>query len=102
MCCLSTILPFFCKLGETLFTRTVTDIMPYLSENCRFYNCYGPAECTEGATLHLVTNDDLLYRSVPLGRPMSNVHIHLLDEYLQPVIPGIHIGEIVIGGMISY
>jgi len=87
-------------LGETLFTRTVIDIRCYLNENCRLYNYYGPAECTEAAIEHLVTKDDLAYRTVPIGRPMSNVRIYLVDEYLQPVIPGIHVGEIVSGGMI--
>jgi non-ribosomal peptide synthetase component F len=76
--------------------------MPYLNENCRFYNYYGPAECTESAIVHLVAKDDFVHPSVPLGRPMTNIHVYLLDEYLQPVIPGIHIGEIVIGGMIPY
>jgi non-ribosomal peptide synthetase component F len=78
------------------------DIMPYLNEKCHLYNYYGPAECTEAAIVHLVTKDDFVYQSVPLGRPMANVHIYLLDEYLQRVIPGIHIGEIVIGGRMLY
>ncbi len=85
-----------------MFTRTVTGIMPYLNENCRVYNYYGPAECTEAVIEHLVTKDDFAYRSVPLGRPMANVRVYLVDEYLQPVIPGIHVGELVIGGMCFY
>jgi non-ribosomal peptide synthetase component F len=85
-----------------LFTRTVIDIMLYLNENCRFYNYYGPAECTEAAIVHLVTKDDFIYPSVPLGRPIPNVHVYLRDEYLQHIIPGMHIGEIVIGGIMLY
>jgi non-ribosomal peptide synthetase component F len=37
---------------------------------------------------------------LPIGRPIPNVQIHLVDEYLQPTIPGVHSGEIVIGGNI--
>ncbi len=85
-----------------MFTRTVTDIMPYLNEQCRVYNYYGPAECTESAIEHLITKDDFTNRSVPLGRPMANARVYLLDEYLQLVIPGVHVGEIVIGGMIFF
>jgi non-ribosomal peptide synthetase component F len=51
---------------------------------------------------HLVTENDLHSRSIPLGKPMANVHIYLLDEYLQPVVPGIQMGEIIIGGMFLY
>ncbi len=91
---------FLLQLGETLFTRTVFDIIPYLNKNCHIYNFYGPAECTEAAIGHLVTKDDVIYSSVSLGQPMANVRVHLVDEYLQPVIPGMHIGEIVIGGEI--
>ncbi|CAF4941757.1 unnamed protein product, partial [Rotaria socialis] len=34
---------------------------------------------------------------VPIGRPLSNTYVYLLDEFLQAVIPGQQ-GEIVIGG----
>jgi non-ribosomal peptide synthetase component F len=84
--------------GEALFTRTIVDVGPYLSEHCCIYNYYGPAECTEAVIEHLISPDDLDRMSIPLGRPMANVHIYLLDDHLQPVIPGIHIGEIFIAG----
>jgi non-ribosomal peptide synthetase component F len=76
--------------------------MPYLNEKCRLYNYYGPTECTDSAIVHLVTKYDFVHQSVSLGRPMANVHIYLLDEYLQRVIPGTHIGEIVIGARMLY
>ncbi|CAF4174142.1 unnamed protein product, partial [Adineta steineri] len=88
----------FLLLGESLFVGTVVDMQRYLKNNCRIYNYYGPTECTEAAVEHLITEDDLARGSIPLGQPMANVYIHVVDKYLQPIIPGMHMGEIIIGG----
>jgi non-ribosomal peptide synthetase component F len=69
-----------------------------LHVSCHIYNFYGPAECTEAAIEHYVTENDLDSQAVPIGKPMANVHVYLLDEYLQPVIPGMQMGEIFLGG----
>ena len=37
-----------------------------------------------------------------MGRPTSNAHIYLVDEYLQPTIPGVQTGEIIIRGKILF
>src|SRR5262249_48597815 len=49
------------------------------------------------------TNHEIMDRPpagdrVPLGRPVSNVHIYVVDEQLQPVAPGAP-GEIVFSGV---
>jgi amino acid adenylation domain-containing protein len=59
----------------------------------RFYNVYGPTECTVDATICAVEDSD----SPALGRPLPNVKIYLLDEQGSPVPPGV-VGEICIGG----
>ncbi|CAF1551752.1 unnamed protein product, partial [Adineta steineri] len=84
--------------GEALFVGTVVDMQRYLKNNCRIYNYYGPTECTEAAVEHLITEDDLARSSIPLGQPMANVYIYVVNKYLQPTIPGMHMGEIIIGG----
>ncbi|CAF4030005.1 unnamed protein product, partial [Adineta steineri] len=84
--------------GESLFVSTVVDIQRYLKNNCRIYNYYGPTECTEAAVEHLITEDDLARGSIPLGQPMANVYIYVVDKYLQLIVPGMHMGEIIIGG----
>ena len=60
-------------------------------------NNYGPTECTVVATstaLGAAHNGDLL---PPIGLPIANTEIHILDEKLKPVSNGAE-GEIYIGG----
>ena len=54
----------------------------------------------ESASQYMIANNNDNTEVLPIGRPLPNVHIYLLDEYLQPTIPGIQSGEIVIGGSI--
>jgi len=65
-----------------------------------FLNCYGPTECTAIATFFRLSSDLEQYRNrpVPIGKPLWNVRIYILDAYLQPVPIGVA-GEIYIGGV---
>ncbi|HVB41344.1 MAG TPA: amino acid adenylation domain-containing protein, partial [Streptosporangiaceae bacterium] len=58
---------------------------------------YGPTETTVIATCHVLTPRFQPGSRVPIGRPMDNTRIYLLDSYLQLVPPGIA-AEIYIGG----
>ncbi|OWQ87470.1 hypothetical protein CDN99_17860 [Roseateles aquatilis] len=51
-------------------------------------NGYGPTEATVYATLHTQPLAPL-QRPIPIGRPIANTAIHLLDEQLRPVPPGV-------------
>ena len=63
----------------------------------RLVNGYGPTETTTFAAWHLVERvaDDTV--SIPIGRPIANTHVHILDAAMQPVPIGVT-GEIYIGG----
>jgi len=61
-----------------------------------FLNGYGPTETTIGPTSYRVRNI-LSTSTVPVGRPLDNVRVYLLDEFLQPVPVGVP-GEIYISG----
>ncbi len=66
----------------------------------RFFNGYGPTEATVGPSLHEVNPDSLPPEaaSVPIGRPIANMQIYLLDRKRRPVPIGVP-GEIYIGGV---
>jgi amino acid adenylation domain-containing protein len=63
----------------------------------RFVNNYGPTECAVVATSGPVTPDHEDGRLPSIGRPITNVQIHVLDADRQPVADG-EFGELYIGG----
>jgi amino acid adenylation domain-containing protein len=70
-----------------------------LSPVCEIYNHYGPTETTVGVLTYQVGAQLPSTRSgtLPLGRPLPNSRIHLLDADGQPVPMGEQ-GELCIGG----
>lgn len=62
----------------------------------RFFNGYGPTEASVGTCM--IELGAAPYHRPPIGRPMRNMRVYVLDERLQPVPVGVP-GEIVIGGM---
>ena len=66
-------------------------------KNCQLINGYGPTENTTFTCCYSITESTGLVNSVPIGRPIANTQVYLLDDHLQPVPIGV-IGEIYIGG----
>ncbi len=64
----------------------------------RWINAYGPTEASVMATVYEPTLGQDVSGDPPIGRPLPNVSVHLLDERAQPVAPG-EAGEIHIGGV---
>jgi amino acid adenylation domain-containing protein len=60
-------------------------------------NDYGPTECAVWATAHRCELADATGPAIPIGGPLPNYRVHVLDELLRPVPPGVP-GEIYIGG----
>jgi amino acid adenylation domain-containing protein/non-ribosomal peptide synthase protein (TIGR01720 family) len=61
-------------------------------------NGYGPTETTVCCTLYDVPAREAPARRTPIGRPVKNDTILLLDEAMQPVPPGVP-GELYVGGV---
>ncbi len=62
------------------------------------YNGYGPTEASINATYWLCRPEQNQRPNIPIGRPIANNQIYLLDDHLQPVPIGVP-GELHIGGV---
>jgi tyrocidine synthetase III len=67
----------------------------------KYINAYGPTEATVFATYHPVDNEpdgsDTAVTSVPIGRPIANTTVFIMDRNNKPVPQGVP-GELYIGG----
>ncbi|MBD2250457.1 non-ribosomal peptide synthetase [Nostoc parmelioides] len=82
--------------GDVLSMYHVKKIIEELP-NCQLINGYGPTENTTFTCCHKITVDDLTKDSIPIGRPIANTQVYILDDVLQLVPIGIA-GELYIGG----
>jgi amino acid adenylation domain-containing protein len=71
------------------------DVVAEWGAGRRFFNAYGPTETTVMTTIAAYAGDR---RGMPLGRPIANTQVYLLDRRLHPVAIGVP-GELYIGGM---
>nr|WP_256560316.1 non-ribosomal peptide synthase/polyketide synthase [Myxococcus dinghuensis] len=60
-------------------------------------NGYGPTECSVVATAFPLTKLEHVGESVPIGRPIANTQVYVLDADLHPVPIGVP-GELFLGG----
>lgn len=66
-------------------------------QQVELYNLYGPTEAAVDVTVWHCKRSETRH-IVPIGRPIANTQIHILDKHLNPVPIGIH-GELHIGGI---
>ncbi|ODN72165.1 non-ribosomal peptide synthetase [Methylobrevis pamukkalensis] len=64
------------------------------------WNLYGPTETTIWSAAIRIRPEDADGAAVPIGMPITNTELHVLDRHLQPVPPGV-VGELFIGASAS-
>ena len=64
----------------------------------KFFNAYGPTECTVCASTYQVLPEDAERVQVPIGKPIANTEVYILDNNMQ-LLPPFAEGEICIGGV---
>ncbi|WP_069885774.1 amino acid adenylation domain-containing protein [Streptomyces luteocolor] len=64
---------------------------------CEVVNQYGPTETTMMACIHPVADEDLSGR-IPVGRPLANTRVYVLDAALRPAPVGVP-GEVYLAGI---
>ncbi len=82
--------------GEVVEPKWVREVLEK-GRPGRLLHVYGPTETTTFATWQEVTSVSEQAHLVPIGRPLTNVQIYLLDEPLRPVPVGVP-GALYIGG----
>ncbi|HLO30244.1 MAG TPA: amino acid adenylation domain-containing protein [Anaerolineales bacterium] len=82
--------------GEAL-TKDLAEQL--LLRGAQLWNLYGPTETTIWSTAYQVTSEVKpdLFNTIPIGRPIANTQVYILDARLQPVPIGV-IGDLYIGG----
>ncbi|OCA53123.1 Tyrocidine synthase 3 [Photorhabdus namnaonensis] len=83
--------------GEALPSSTIA-LWRTLSPGSRLINEYGPTETVVGCTVFDVNHSSCFADNVPIGRPISNTQIYILDTHGEPVPMGVT-GELYIGGV---
>lgn len=66
--------------------------------NINLVNAYGPTECSDDVTHHRMKEPPPPGLPIPIGRPIDNIQLYVLDRNLQPVPVGIA-GELFVGGV---
>jgi amino acid adenylation domain-containing protein len=85
--------------GETL-SRNVVEKIRASGAQCEVINHYGPTETTVGSLMRELKDFDwqaCYSTSIPIGRPLANTRIYVLDSLGQPVPIGVA-GELYIAG----
>ncbi|KAF0097107.1 MAG: nonribosomal protein synthetase, partial [bacterium] len=69
-----------------------------IAEDLPLINGYGPTEATIGATAYRLKRNAAENQRIPIGKPLTNYRIHILDERQRPQPIGVP-GELHIGGL---
>src|SRR5258708_8626326 len=86
--------------GESPATEKLLALAPRMQQSLRAFNVYGPTEATITAAWYQIPLYPVALarlQNLPIGRPLPNTEIYLLDSDMKPAPVGVP-GEIYIGG----
>jgi len=86
-------------LGGEALPRALAELVLSLAPELAVLNHYGPTETTVGSLVQkaMPPLPETASGTVPIGRPLANTRVYVLDERREPVVPGV-VGELYIGG----
>lgn len=85
----------FC--GEVMPNKQLNIWRKYLPD-CLFANLYGPTEITDACTCYIVDREFSDDESLPIGMPMKNTEVLILDEENRLITKPEHAGELCVRG----
>ncbi|MCL1471379.1 non-ribosomal peptide synthetase [Argonema antarcticum] len=88
-------LKYWVSSGETLSVELCQRFQERMPQSI-LINLYGSSEVSADVTWYDTSKNQSL-SSIPIGRPISNMQVYVLDAHLQPVPIGVR-GELCIGG----
>jgi amino acid adenylation domain-containing protein len=83
--------------AEALSAASVAALRTH-APDARVFHDYGPTETVIACSVTEIPSTFTGAGTVPIGRPIPNMRLHVLDPYLEPVAIGIT-GELYIGGV---
>lgn len=91
----------FLLFGGEALSHELVERVVQVDRRCRIINHYGPTETTVGSLTFeaaaSVNSRPALSLTVPIGKPIANTRVYVLDKNLQPQPVGVA-GELYIGG----
>jgi len=83
--------------GEAISKELAERFQEEVGPSSRLINLYGSSEVSADVTYYEIGAMEENERSIPIGRPIANTQIYLLDKEMKPVPIGVG-GEIYVGG----
>jgi len=87
--------------GERALPENLVRWQSHIEGQIDFFNTYGPTEGTISVTRCLLparAGEESARSEVPIGGPVANCTVYVLDQWMQPVPPGVP-GEVFLGGL---